>query len=107
MLVLHDKNQTLEPPDGFAIQYVKVEGEYIVVEYRRTDSYSENGGSYSTVIVYLNSMGREVVRTTNQTEWRMPPRTAPEWQAPRSISRWYRIKAGFYLALLGIQEMFK
>ena len=107
MLILHDRNQTLEPPEGFAIQYVKPEGEYIVIEYRRVNCVHEGGGSYSTVIIYLNSMGREVIRTTNETEWVMPSRKAEVWMAPRPISRWFRIKAGFYLALLGMEEMLK
>jgi len=105
MFAVHDKNETLQPPEGFLLQYVKPEGEYILVEYRRLDSQSAFGGSYSTVLIYLNSMGREVLRTTNQTEWTQP--RAPEvWRRPE-ISRWYRIKAGFYLALEGIKEMFQ
>ncbi len=107
MLVLHDKNQTLEPPEGFTIQYVRAEGEYLMVEYRRVDSASQSCGSYSTVIIYLNSMGREVIRTTNQTEWVQPTCRNIEWWTRPSVSRWQKFKAGFYLALAGIEEMTK
>jgi hypothetical protein len=101
MLVLHDKNQTLEPPEGFDLQSVKARGEYLIVEYRRTDSRTEHGGSDSTVAIYLNSMGREVLRTTNRITWMHPLIRRPVV----SVSRWFRIKNGFYLALAGLGEM--
>lgn len=59
---LIDKNQTLLPPEGYEFTGLSAEGAYLRLEYRRIGA-----DKVSTVTIYLNDWGREVVRSVNDS----------------------------------------
>ena len=58
-MVIRDKNETLQQPEGYALYSVQGEGAYLRLEYRL---FEYNPARYAAIIVYLNDMGREVAR---------------------------------------------
>jgi hypothetical protein len=96
-MVIIDKNQTLEAPQGFKFYGVSAEGAYLRLEYQRRFA---NGDDFA--VIYLNDMGREVARAMN-TIYLPQPVVHP----PAPVGRRFRICNGFLIALQGIQEMFR
>lgn len=97
---LWDKNETLQPPEGYEIVALSAEGSYLRVEYCRQLARTKKFQSYSTILVYLNDMGREVVRTEDIREEKFPE---PHAVAP--LTTGMRFKNGLYLILAGINEV--
>ena len=94
-LGLSDKNETLQPPAGYFLHAVDAQGAYLRVEYRVTTAVQEG-----TVVIYLNEMGREVLRTRQVI-------AAPKNIKPVVVlTRWMKFKNGFFMMLIGIEEMF-
>ena len=101
-MIIVDKNQTLQPPEG-QLDSVSPEGAYLRVVYLQPfwDNPLRHGTRVTTI--YLQDMGREVLRTIYE---RLDP-SEPEIQSrPRPVRRRYRIWNGFLLALQGVKEMF-
>lgn len=66
-----DKNLTLDRPVGFNLRTVDAKGEYIRLGYRRekkVDGY--DAPRITTIEIFLNSDGKEVLRTMH--EWLRP-----------------------------------
>ena len=97
---LWDKNETLQPPEGYDIVALSAEGSYLRVEYRRQLARTKKFQSYSTVIVYLNNIGREVARVEDTAEEKFPE---PHVVVPLTTAM--RLKNGLYLILAGINEV--
>ena len=85
-MILKDKNETLQPPEGGAVHSVSAEGSYLRVRYALPDSFTD---------VYLNDQGREVLRLT----WRLPEKPPhvetirPESQAAKDLEEIYSARA--------------
>ena len=103
-MLVKDKNQTLQEPEGFALEDVQAVGSYLRLAYW-LDKYRSQEGcwEYCTVVVYLNDQGREVLRTT---DWRKEPHVAQKFP-PIPVPRWIQFQNGFSLALEGLKEMTK
>lgn len=107
MLDLTDMNQSWRPPPGFNFAGVTARGSYLLVEYiRRNAGDAVVRGGWTNIVIYLESQGREVMRTT-ETIYDLdvyPPRPSapPE---PKPVPRRFRFWNGFLLALQGLQEM--
>ncbi len=101
-MILHDKNKSWAPPNGYTLKKVVGEGAYLRITYI---IHEENGEQhvYRTLDIYVNDTGREVMRVADTVVGYTIKSTTP----PVSVSRWFRFKNGFLLALQGIQEMFK
>ena len=102
---LFDKNETLQSPEGYEIVALSAEGSYLRVEYRRELNRKVKNGltssvTTSTVVVFLNDMGREVARTENTTEVFVPE---PHEDVP--ITAAMQFKNGLFLILAGISEV--
>lgn len=101
-MILYDMNKSWVPPAGYTFHYVQPEGAYLRVVFIRHQS--EVGGTKEMVVsIYVNDLGREVMRTTDEG---FLSSAAPELPTP-PVSRWYRFVDAFYLTLLGIKEMFR
>lgn len=65
-LLMVDKNQSWEPPEGYVLNSVKSMGAFLIVTFLQirhvTDTVAET--EMSEITVYLNDQGREVMRTT-------------------------------------------
>jgi hypothetical protein len=97
---LFDKNETLQPPEGYEIVALSAEGSYLRVEYRRQVARTSKFQSWSTVVVFLNDYGREVVRTEDTVEEKFPE---PHVVAPLTAAM--QFKNGLFLILAGISEV--
>ena len=98
-----DKNQTLEPPEGYKFRSAETDGAYLRLTYFQTvykpgtlQVIGEN-----IVRVYLNDQGREVGRSIASYRW--PEPVVEIMIAPRK----FRFKNGFLIACQGIWEMIK
>jgi hypothetical protein len=97
-MIVIDKNQTLDPPNGFRLSAVYAEGAYIRLVFRAEKYYGSPSASdmprypyaSSTVTIFLNDQGREVLRT--QTDWTQPQPVAPE-STPK-LSPWFILGRG-------------
>lgn len=107
---LKDKNQWLQPPENYSLESVTAKGAYLVVAYARVDA-----GLGHRIQIFLNTNGREVIRTIEDFE---PPKTEeqvkeelqqlfPPAEPRPAAARRFRLAAGFWLALEGIKEMVK
>lgn len=98
-MLIYDKNETLQPPAGFEVDGVEPHGAYLVLSYHRSEEEKDHF-NIQLVHVYLNDMGREVLRTVeNALDWKAEPAVAV------TVSRWYRFCNGWLIALQGLQEM--
>ena len=105
-MILLDKNQTLQPPEG-TLHSVSVEGAYLLVEYHREIERTPQFFTKAITVVFLNDQGREVARSLDQKQMWFPvlAETKPKPELP-PVGFWYRFRAGFDLVLLGLWEMF-
>lgn len=103
-MLLQDMNQSWTPPAGFVFQDVTASGAYLLVNY--TQSFWENPlqQGWHQVVIYVNDMGREVMRTTDTL---LAPPIREEEPEPLPVGRRFRFKNGFLICLQGIQEMIK
>ena len=99
-MTLYDKNQTLLPPAGYLFTRLRAEGSFLRVEYRRIDS--EN---VSVVTIYLNDMGREVVRSVDEEDLDLEIFPEPQFLSKKHLTRWSRFKLWLSLSIYGIREM--
>lgn len=101
-MIVVDKNQTLQPPEG-RLDSVSAEGGYILLSYVQPfwDNPLRRGNRVTTI--YLQSMGREVLRTIDDN---FDPQQ-PEVSTPPLVARRYKIWNGILLILQDIQEMFQ
>lgn len=97
---IFDKNLTLESPEGYRPRDVTAQGEYLRLEYwqpvYRPGTTVIIG--HNKVTIYLNSMGREVMRTTVRD-------LMPTPEVVNSITRRNRFRNGFFMILIGLEEM--
>jgi hypothetical protein len=95
-----DKNQTLVPPADHFLHAVGAQGAYIWLEYHTRSWRTGYDTRYGAVMIYLNDMGREVIRTQQDVDIPLPvePEVAP-------VTRWMKFKNGFFMVLIGIEEM--
>lgn len=101
-MIVKDFNQTLVQPFDHQLREVHGEGSYLRLVY--THYRCDGRYSYTNqVVIFLNDQGREVARTEETITTAAPP--PPE--IPLPVGRWYRLREGFYTALLGLQEMGK
>jgi hypothetical protein len=98
-MVLLDKNQTLQPPEGYTLRAVAADGAYLRATYDKT----LRPHVVSKVVVYLNDQGREVARSIDETDYSA---FAPKPEPPPAPRR-FRFRNGFLIALQGLQEMLK
>jgi hypothetical protein len=101
-MLLTDKNQSWQPPEGYQLQSVGPEGAYLCVKYSKRQD--KPGWTVANIVtVYLNDQGREVARTEAPIQWPIPK---PEI-IPTPVARRFRIKNGFLIMMHGIQEMMR
>jgi hypothetical protein len=105
-----DKNQTLEPPEGYKFRSTDVDGAYLRLTYYQ--SVYQTGTllviGENVIVVYLNDMGREVGRSTASYRWPQPDPLPVEAAFSRQWQfRLLRFKNGFLIVLQGLQEMIK
>lgn len=103
MITLYDMNQSWAAPEGFDFVSVKPDGAYLLVTYM----YHQDGdqivrGGMRIVTIYLESHGREVMRTVEEILDPIDEERKPE---PPPVGARFKFWNGFLLALLGIQEM--
>ena len=102
---LLDMNRSWTPPEGFKPDSVSAEGAYLRVNFSKWLTERESGAlNHYSVTVYVNDMGREVMRTTQEQTFPAIAKSAIPAFAP---GRWFRFQHGFYLALEGLQEMIR
>ena len=99
-MILHDMNQSWTPPAGYSFAFAVAHGSYLSVVYHQTAD-TETQHVRNIVEIFLNDMGREVMRTEDTATW---PIVKPKPDA-LPVGRWFRFKNGFYIALQGLQEM--
>lgn len=102
MIALHDMNQSWTAPEGFDFVRVDPQGSYLVVMYarRQAGDHIVRGG-LQIVTIYLESQGREVMRTVEEI---LDP-VVEKKPEPKPIPRRLRFWNGVNLALLGLEEI--
>ena len=95
-----DKNETLQPPEGYEVVALSAEGSYLRVEYRRELTRTPTVHSYATAVVFLNDFGREVARSIEKIEEKFPE---PHVVAPFTAAM--QFKNGLFLILAGLSEV--
>ena len=101
-----DKNQTLQPPEGYTFRNAETDGAYLRLTYYQTvyKTATTTVIGENVITIYLNDTGREVGRTIGSVQF--PPQ--PVYKLPpESPSRKFRIKNGFLITRQGLQEMFR
>jgi len=105
MITLHDMNQSWTAPEGFNFIGVEPKGGYLVVTFaRRYEGDAVVRGSTDIVTVYLESQGREVMRTVEEF---LDPVVVAKPPEPKPIPARFKFWNGFLLALEGLQEMMR
>ena len=91
-----DKNQTLEPPEGYVFRSAETDGAYLRLTYFQTvyKSGTLQVIGENIVRVYLNDMGREVGRSIASYRW--PEPVVHIVPAPRK----FRFKNGFLMGII-------
>ena len=84
---IKDKNETLQPPSCFILCGVTAAGSFLILKYTNP---TINGGLY-VINVYLNDVGREVLRTTEYKD----PVPLPEPPPIVEPSLWQSFKWNF------------
>jgi hypothetical protein len=104
-MILIDKNQTLQPPEGELTSVIS-EGSYLRVSYCLEMERTPECVTKHYTTVYLNDQGREVARTLEELQYPVyPVEEAPTPQERPPVGFWYRFCAGFDLMLLGFWEI--
>lgn len=107
-MILRDMNLSWTPPADMTLHSVRVEGGYILVKYWQPVLSTQDGAPLSekSVVVFINEMGREVMRTETIHDWPQPVYGLPGVaKKPEPTSCWTRFKNGFFMMLIGIEEM--
>ena len=103
-MIMTDVNATIKPPAGFTLHEVCAFGEYIRLQYVLSNIFKTGTRDVigATIIyVYVNSMGREVIRTEEVQRFPETPIKAPE----PNRTWWNTLKNGFFMILIGTEEM--
>jgi hypothetical protein len=104
-MILSDMNQSWRPPENYRFVNTTAEGSFLVHLYSerlfRPGTTEVIGTNYVTI--YVNDMGREVSRTQYRVDV-VPPRVR---MGSPNVSRSFRFRNGFLIALQGLQEMAK
>ena len=93
-----DINQHLKIPDGYKITGLSGDGSYLKIECRRL-----RDDSVSVVTIFLNDMGREVIRSEEEIDplaWPGPPRVL----SYGDVRWWDKWIVRFQLFILELQE---
>jgi hypothetical protein len=103
-MILKDYNQTLVKPEGFDLYDVRADGSFLRLEYNKTkyveDPLDQQTGlradGWTSLVIYLNDQGREVIRTETYIK------IASELPTPIPVipKPWYFRAADFILNLL-------
>lgn len=96
-MTIQDYNLTLRPPQGFEPIACDAQGAYLRLEYRFLQADRTH-----FIVLFLNDSGREVLRVLS-TQYLPQPGPRP----PAPVSRRFRFKNGFLIALQGLGEMVK
>lgn len=105
MITLYDVNQSWQAPEGFNFVGVKPKGSYLIVTFaRRYECDAVVRGSLKVVKVYLETQGREVMRTVEEF---LDPAVPPKLPDSKPISVRFKFWNGFLIVLQGLQEMSK
>jgi hypothetical protein len=79
-MIAIDKNQSLNPPAGFDLAGCSALGAFLVLDYDRTTYWpnTKERSSIERIKIYLNDMGREVMRIVDNSYYALPePKPAP------------------------------
>ena len=96
-----DINQHLKIPDGYKITGLSGDGSYLKIECRRL-----RDDSVSVVTVFLNDMGREVIRSEDEIDRADHLETFPEQHvlSYSDVRWWDKWIVRFQLFILELQE---
>lgn len=98
-MIVEDKNLTLQPPDGFRPESVEAQGAYLRLQYVRFERSMATAHYWTRVTIYLNDMGREVLRTTDDVvlpTLRVATPKYDEPEEPKAKSIWDWIKINYF-----------
>jgi hypothetical protein len=103
-MIAIDINQHLKPPSPHYLYSVNASGGFIRLEYHATLPYAKDGTPLpmkckSTVVVYLNDMGREVIRTEHIDIIDEPPLVPP-----RPQTFWIRLSLLYIAVMRAIRQ---
>ena len=101
-MIFRDMNQSWMHPDGEVVAINGI-GPCLQVVFVSELKVSTVVNGLKTTAVYVNEMGREVMRT-EECEY-FPERVVAA--EPLSVSRWFRFKDAMLLTLEGLLEMAK
>ena len=91
-MILRDVNKSWIPPQGYGLVSLSAEGSFLRLVYRQ-----KLAEGHSTVTVYLNDTGREVLRTQDMIDYGALKSPA----APVAGGFWEALREGFKLFLRG------
>lgn len=91
-MILSDKNQSWQPPEGYGLASLSAEGSFLRLVYRKQ---TEVG--HVVITVYLNDMGREVLRTQDTIDYGALKSSA----TPVAGGFWKALRDGFKLFFRG------
>lgn len=105
-MIIYDKNQTLEPPEGYLSESLVADGAYLCATYRQVvfKSGTTVVRGHNVVTIYLNDMGREVARSVAKV-YRPEPSFEPKVFVPAAAR--FRLRNGWLLISEGIREVIK
>jgi hypothetical protein len=105
--MLHDMNRSWTPPEGYIFAGLHPDGGFLRVLYHQ-DVFQAGpipgispAIGRTVVTVILNDMGREVARTQHRVDFFPAQCKTP---AP-PVTGWTRFKNGFFMILIGLEEM--
>jgi hypothetical protein len=104
-MILSDMNKSWKAPEGYTFQKVTARGAYLMVKYVRRQDVP-GWLVEDQIVIYVNDMGREVMRDEGLVSWPVPVAAVVE-SNPTLVGRWFRIKNGWLIVLHGLQEMIK
>ena len=102
-MIAIDINQHLKPPSPHFLYSVNATGGFIRLEYHAYSPYATASAELmktkSTVVVCLNDMGREVIRTEETTVIHEPPLVPP-----RPQTFWIRLSLLYIAVMRAIRQ---
>lgn len=106
--IYQDMNGSWSQPretDGYRFFSAHAQGAYLRVEFRkRFETEAPEPIREEHIVVFVNDMGREVARTIHMNEYYLPGRIVSD-PVVNKISRWTRFKNGFFLVLVGLDQI--
>lgn len=105
-MILHDKNQSWMPPEGYIFAGLHPDGAFLRVLFHQKvfQTGTTTVIAKNVVTVILNDMGREVARTQQRVDHAV---AVPVLREAEPITGWTRFKNGFFMVLIGLEEMIR